>query len=95
VTDPEVVAAVASSVGLDGNALVATAGGDDAKARLRAATESAIASNVFGVPTILVDGELFWGNDNLAYLDAFLAGRDPVTPEYLARWMHVRPSASR
>jgi 2-hydroxychromene-2-carboxylate isomerase len=95
VTDPEIVASVASAVGLDGAALVAAAASDEAKARLRAATEAAIAANVFGVPTILVDGELFWGNDNLEYVDAFLAGRDPVTPEYLAQWKHVRPSASR
>lgn len=95
VTDPSVVASVASSVGLDGAALIAAAASDDAKARLRAATESAIAANVFGVPTILVDGELFWGNDNIEYVDAFLAGRDAVTPDYLAQWTHVRPSASR
>jgi 2-hydroxychromene-2-carboxylate isomerase len=95
VTDPTVVASIASSIGLDGPALVAAASSDDAKSRLRSATESAIAANVFGVPTILVDGELFWGNDNIEYLDAFLSGRDPVTSDYLAQWTHVRPSASR
>jgi 2-hydroxychromene-2-carboxylate isomerase len=95
VTDPEIVARIADGVGLDGAALVAAAGAEPAKARLRAATEAAIAANVFGVPTILVDGELFWGNDSLDHLDRFLAGADPVTPAYLSSWLGVRPSASR
>jgi hypothetical protein len=30
------------------------------------------------VPTIVVDGELFWGNDSLEHVDRFLAGDDPL-----------------
>jgi hypothetical protein len=33
------------------------------KARLRANTEWASAQGVFGVPTLLIDGEIFWGHD--------------------------------
>jgi 2-hydroxychromene-2-carboxylate isomerase len=77
VTDPATVAAIASGVGLDGAALIAAAGREPAKARLRAATDAAIAAGVFGVPTMLVDGELFWGNDSLDHVDRFLAGEDP------------------
>ncbi len=50
--------------------------GDDAKAALRAATEAAIARGLFGVPTVEVDGRLFWGADALPMLRAFLQG-DP------------------
>jgi 2-hydroxychromene-2-carboxylate isomerase len=35
------------------------------KLTLREATESAHAFGVIGVPTIAVDGELFWGDDRL------------------------------
>ena len=35
------------------------------KAGLREATESAHALGVFGVPTLAVEGELFWGDDRL------------------------------
>ena len=35
------------------------------KAALRASTDSALTAGVFGVPTLLVDGELFWGDDRL------------------------------
>jgi 2-hydroxychromene-2-carboxylate isomerase len=35
------------------------------KDQLRAVTGEAIAAGVFGVPTVLVGGELFWGDDRL------------------------------
>lgn len=53
----------------------------DIKAAVKANTEDAVAQGVFGVPTILVDGEAFWGTDSLEHLDSFLAGNDPLTDE--------------
>lgn len=35
----------------------------EVKEALRRNTEAAIAAGVFGVPTLSIDGELFWGND--------------------------------
>lgn len=49
---------------------------DDVKAQLKAHTDEAIARGVFGVPTLEVDGRLFWGFDALPMLQAYLAG-DP------------------
>jgi 2-hydroxychromene-2-carboxylate isomerase len=47
-----------------GIADVAAAIGDaGVKARLRENTERAIAAGVFGVPTLAIDGQFFWGND--------------------------------
>jgi 2-hydroxychromene-2-carboxylate isomerase len=49
--------------------------GDEAvKAELKANTEAAIAAGLFGVPTIEVDGKLFWGYDALDMLAAYLKG---------------------
>ena len=48
-----------------GRALVEAAAAPEAKARLRAATERAIALGIFGAPTAMVGDELFWGNDRL------------------------------
>jgi DSBA-like thioredoxin domain len=45
----------------------------DAKTKLRVATEAAIASGVFGVPTLALDNELFWGTDSMALARAYLA----------------------
>ena len=44
-----------------------------AKQRIRDNTDAAIASGIFGVPTILIDGELFWGNDDWPYLKRYVA----------------------
>lgn len=60
-TDPAVLAAVGRSLGL-ADALERIAS-SEVKERLRANTDAAIARGVFGVPTIDVDGELFWGED--------------------------------
>ncbi|HZX75625.1 2-hydroxychromene-2-carboxylate isomerase [Lysobacter sp.] len=49
---------------------------DATKAALRANTDEAIAAGVYGVPTLAVDGELFWGND--AFDFAMAALHDPA-----------------
>ena len=43
------------------------------KERLRLNTEEAVARGVFGVPTALVDDELFWGADATEMLLDYLA----------------------
>ena len=54
----------------------------DARQRLRSNTEAAIARGVFGVPTLAIGQQLFWGSDTLDMTLDFL--RDPqifATPE--------------
>ena len=84
-TDRAVVARVAAEQGLGDDALVA-AESAETKARLRAATDEAVAAGVFGAPTMIAGGELFFGNDGMAHLERFLDGEDPVTPEIVARF---------
>lgn len=76
--DPQVLAAAAGSVGLDGEALIAAAGTDAVKARLRANTEEVIARGGYGSPTIFVSGEdMYFGNDQLPLVEAALMrGKD-------------------
>lgn len=66
--------AVADAAGFDGAALQARAGADDVSARLKASHDLAVQAGVFGIPTWRVDGELFWGQDSLSFLDAHLNG---------------------
>jgi len=94
VTDRDVVAAIAASAGVSPAAL-ADAESPEGKARVRRQTDEALAQGAFGVPTAVVDGELFFGSDSLAHLDRFLAGRDPVTPDIVERWAHLPSSAPR
>jgi 2-hydroxychromene-2-carboxylate isomerase len=92
---PGTVSRIATSVGLDGDAIERAASEPDAKARLRAQTDEALAAGIFGVPTIVIDGELFWGVDALDPLDRFLEHRDPVPAELVARWEALPASATR
>lgn len=78
VSEPEVVERACREVGLDGAALLAEAASGAAKARLRRQTDDAIARGVFGVPTMEASGEIFWGYDDLPYLELFMAGDDPL-----------------
>jgi len=47
---------------------------DEVKTQLRQVTQAAVDKGVFGVPTILVDDKLFWGQDALPMLKAYLQG---------------------
>ncbi len=62
---PEHVLAVAGEVGLDPREVEQATGDPAVKAALRAATEDAHERGVFGVPTVAVGEELFWGDDRL------------------------------
>ena len=46
----------------------------DVKAELKANTDAAIARGLFGVPTMEVEGRLFWGFDGLPMLREYLQG---------------------
>ncbi len=80
IAEASVVQAVLDDAGFAGARLVEQAQQPAAKQRLRAQGEVAIAAGAFGVPSMLVEGELFWGYDDLPYLELLLAGRDPLDP---------------
>jgi len=96
VSERAVVEQIADEIGLAGASLVAHAARPECKARLRRQTDDAIARGVFGVPTMEVGGELFWGYDDFPQLELRLAGDDPVDRIDAARWSEKpRPSAMR
>jgi 2-hydroxychromene-2-carboxylate isomerase len=68
---------VAEEVGLDRDATAAAVAGP-ARSRLKELTEAAIAEGVFGVPTVTVDGEHFWGDDQLEAAAARAGGEIPA-----------------
>jgi 2-hydroxychromene-2-carboxylate isomerase len=65
ITSPDVVASILTSLGRDATATIAAAQAPEVKMRLREQTEEAGRLGIFGAPTVVVDGELFWGNDRL------------------------------
>lgn len=46
-------------------------------------TNMAIELGVFGVPSMIIDGLLFWGNDQMAHIELLLAGKDPLDSKQL------------
>lgn len=55
----------ASDTGLDPSEVEEATKDDEIKLALREVTDSAHRISVFGVPTIVIDGEVFWGDDRL------------------------------
>ncbi len=51
--------------GLDVEEMRSAIAGEEVKQRLRAITEEVLAHGVFGVPTIVIGEELYWGDDTL------------------------------
>ena len=65
--------------GLDGEALVDAAQSPAVARQFERDTDLAIAAQVFGAPAYVVDGELFWGQDRLDFVEEKLAARDSVS----------------
>jgi 2-hydroxychromene-2-carboxylate isomerase len=58
-----VVRELLAGAGLDADAALARAQSDELVERLKADTQAAVERGVFGVPTVFVADEMFWGND--------------------------------
>ena len=89
--DARAFAALCGALGVDQGAL----GAADVKDRLRRNTEQAAALGVFGVPTFAVDGELFWGNDSIDFLKAYLADPSILRTAEMHRLDALPVSAAR
>ena len=73
VADAPTLAAVAHGIGLDAQSLSDRASTDAIADRYAANTKEAIDRGVFGAPTYVVDGEIFWGQDRLDFVARKLA----------------------
>lgn len=83
VGDPEGWARLTDRLGVaDAEALIADQGVKD---QLRRNTESAVELGLFGVPTAIVDGELFWGQDSTPMLLAYLENPDLFEDDEMSR----------
>ncbi|EJT01929.1 2-hydroxychromene-2-carboxylate isomerase protein (plasmid) [Rhizobium sp. CCGE 510] len=76
--DPVVRRAVADAAGFHGIALERKAQSDAVQAVWKANYEIAKSAGVFGLPTFRYDGELYWGQDSLPFLERHLKGEKLV-----------------
>jgi 2-hydroxychromene-2-carboxylate isomerase len=77
ISSREVIAAILAPLVSDPAAVLARADSAEVKAQLRAQTEAAQAHGIFGSPSFVVSGELFWGNDRLEQALAWARGSEP------------------
>lgn len=65
ISDAEILQDILAGLDQDPAVWLAKAQSSEAKSGLRSNTEQAVALGIFGSPSFMVDGELFWGNDRL------------------------------
>ena len=94
-TADETIIDCATQAGCDGAHILTLANDPDIKDALHNQTREAIRRNVFGVPSVLIGDELFWGYDDLDFMRQHLEGCDPLDSGELKQWQRVRPSARR
>jgi 2-hydroxychromene-2-carboxylate isomerase len=70
-------------------------GTQEVKDQLKRNGEDAIAAGVFGVPSFVADGEVFWGADSIDFLNAFLADRAVLHNDEMKRVASLPVGAAR
>ncbi|BCW87807.1 2-hydroxychromene-2-carboxylate isomerase [Alphaproteobacteria bacterium SO-S41] len=63
--DPAVIATTLKDAGLDADALIARSQSPEVKAKLAANTEASVKRGTFGIPTMFIGDEIWFGKDTL------------------------------
>ena len=74
IADFATLAEIADAAGYPGRVLANAARDPAVAGQYERDTDRAIAAQVFGAPTYVIDGELFWGQDRLDFVEEKLAG---------------------
>ena len=72
IADRDTLVTLANGCGLDGAGLLEAADSPELTDQFQAVTNEAHENDVFGSPTYIYNGELFWGQDRLDFLDRAL-----------------------
>ena len=79
--DEATILRIAAAAGLDGAALMRVARSEAAEQVYETNFLDAVACDVFGSPSYVLDGEVFWGQDRLGFLaEALETGRPAYSP---------------
>jgi len=90
-SDPERFSLLCNELGVDATRLADPL----VKDALRRNTEEAAARDVFGVPSFVVDGEVFWGADAMDFVKAFLEDPAVIRNEEMLRIDGLPAAAAR
>jgi 2-hydroxychromene-2-carboxylate isomerase len=89
--DPARLAALCRDLGVDPERL----SDPQIKDRLRQNTEEAVQRGVFGVPSLVVDGEVFWGADAIDFAKAFISDPAALRNDEMRRVDAIPAAAAR
>lgn len=73
--DAEVVTEALAAAGLDAQALLQRTQDPGVKAQLVSNTEEAVSRGVFGAPTLFMDGQMYFGQDRLDFIEEALTAQ--------------------
>ena len=78
ISDVDWLQAIATEVGLIGSSILEVVTNDSYKAALNQHLHNAIDQQLFGLPAVVVNGKVFWGNDRLDLLEHYLSSQAPL-----------------
>ena len=70
---------IAATIGMDASSFEAECEAEPIRQALVESTDGGLANGVFGAPTFVIDGEIYWGKDRFEFIDAHLSGK-PALP---------------
>jgi 2-hydroxychromene-2-carboxylate isomerase len=73
IADHDTLVAIAEGFGHDGKSLMKASETASVQAEFDRFTDEAIAANIFGAPWYIVDGEAYWGQDRLDFVERAFA----------------------
>jgi len=85
---------ISKELELDGEKILQKAQTKEVKDQLKNASSKAIQKGIFGVPTFLIDDQMFWGNDRIDFLRSYLRGEKAVD-EIKANDILSRPTSAK
>jgi 2-hydroxychromene-2-carboxylate isomerase len=74
IADPETLKGIAVELGHDGRNLLKSSETASVQAEFDRFTDEAMEANIFGAPWYVVDGEPFWGQDRLDFVERVFVG---------------------
>lgn len=92
--EPEELLATLRAKHLPADELYEKSFSKEARQGLKQNLALAIEDGVFGVPSFVVEGELFWGRDSMDDLAAFLTQQDPLDRAYFQELLSSTPRAA-
>lgn len=70
----------AEALGIDPGEFETQCESKEIRAELAKVTDTALANGIFGAPTFVIEGEVYWGKDRFEFIEAHLSGR-PALPK--------------